>query len=79
MNTNCLEGLQCPKCKQEDELLVQVREWVSLSDDGTDPYADSVDNMGGPEWEDTSPTICPECKFTGPMKKFKKKNPKGVK
>jgi len=61
MNTNCLEGFRCPQCGQTEKLAVLARMWVALTDDGTDPYDDAVDNMGGTEWDDDSPAECPNC------------------
>jgi rubrerythrin len=65
VNVNCLENMRCPKCGEEDEILVYASMWVSLTDDGTDPYADSTRNMGGVEWEDKSPAHCPSCGHDG--------------
>lgn len=62
-NTNCLEGFRCPKCGQEDELLVCVTTWASLKDAGIDPETESVDNMGGFEWNGESHALCPKCDY----------------
>jgi ribosomal protein S27AE len=65
VNVNCLENMRCPKCGYDGEIVVFASRWVSLTDDGTDPYADSVRNMGGVEWEDKSPARCPSCGHDG--------------
>jgi hypothetical protein len=70
MNTNCLEGFKCPKCGQEDEILLWVANWVSLKDDGSDPFADSLKNLGDLEWDGSTSGMCPVCKFKGNMRKF---------
>lgn len=71
MNVNCLEGLRCPECENEAELVVCARVWVSLTDDGTDPYADSTKNCGGTDYDDDSDARCPDCGYTGKLKDFK--------
>ena len=69
-NTNCLKGLRCPECNQEDEILVYASMWVSLKDDGTDPYADSTDNWGGADYDNDSDAGCLGCGFEGKLKEF---------
>jgi len=76
MNMNCLEGIKCPGCGQTDEFLVYASMWVSLTDDGTDPHADSVDNMGGTEYDENSPTRCPKCDYEGELGEFDLRIPK---
>jgi len=65
MNVNCLENKRCPECGYDGEILVFASMWVSLTDDGTDPYADSTRNMGGVEWENKSAAHCPSCGHAG--------------
>jgi len=69
-NTNCLAGLRCPKCLQEDKILLQALCWVAVTDDGTDPYDDEL-KMGEVNWDDDSPAICPECNFAGSLLSFR--------
>jgi hypothetical protein len=76
MNTNCLEGKRCPKCKQEDEILILTPMWISLKDDGTDPFADSLDNKGDTDYNDHCCAECPECHFLGIVLDFCIKKPK---
>ena len=67
MSTNCLQGLRCPKCWHEEEILVKASMWVSVQDDGTDPFADSTKNRGGTEYDYGSEAACPECKYEGKL------------
>ena len=67
-NTNCLEGIRCPGCKQEDEVIIGMVISVSVTDDGTDDLA------GDRTWDDDSPCACPECKFQGNVKDFQIEN-----
>jgi len=67
MNTNCMQGLRCPAYKQEAELLVWATMCVSLTDDGTDPHADSVTDSEV-AWDDDSHVECPECDWSGCMR-----------
>jgi len=76
MNTNCLEGLRCPNCGNEDELLVRAEMWVSLTDDGTDPFANSTKHRGGVEYDENSDAACPECDYEGALKDFEVKKGK---
>ena len=69
-NANCMQGLRCPKCGQDEELLVWAEMCVSLTDAGTDPHADSTRNHGGTEWNETSMTECPACGFSAMMAAF---------
>jgi len=69
-NINCMLGLRCPKCGQDDELIVWAEVPVSLVDDGTDPHADSIKGLGGPEWTEESITLCPECRWQSVMRDF---------
>jgi len=64
-NTNCLEGRACPSCGNEDTVLLNTRMWVSLTDAGTDPYADAVKDMSEVEYDDNSPARCPDCGHMG--------------
>jgi len=64
-NVNCLEGMRCPQCEHDDEVVVHARMWVALTDDGTDPYADSTDMGTGTEYGDRSAARCPECGHEG--------------
>lgn len=75
MNTNCLEGMRCPKCGQEDEILVQGTSWLSLKDEGSDFYAASTKGISDVEYHDDSLAACPECDYQGELGDFKVKEP----
>lgn len=65
MNTNCLEGVRCPRCGQEDEFRILGTSVFQVVDDGTIGHGDV-------EWDDDSHTLCPkhECEFEGPLREF---------
>lgn len=54
MNTNCLEGIRCPKCGQEDEFLIYASSWFQFTDDGTGDFGDV-------EYDNTAPIECRDC------------------
>lgn len=39
-NDNCLEGIECPKCGEHDEIQVVATSVFSLLDNGTDHHTD---------------------------------------
>lgn len=65
-NTNCLAGVCCPKCGQEDRFRIAAVISCVVTDDGSEPVGDH-------EWDDESATRCPECGFDGTLKDFSKK------
>jgi hypothetical protein len=60
VNTNCLEGVKCPKCGQEDVFVVAVTGWTRVTDDGTD-------SVEGLEWAEDAQVMCPQlnCDWKG--------------
>lgn len=66
-NTNCLEGIRCPACGQEDRFKITALITCVVTDSGSEPVGDH-------EWDDESGTHCPECGFTGKLKGFRKQN-----
>lgn len=76
-NTNCLDGMCCPDCGNEDELLIAATMLVSVKDDGTDPYARSVRDYSQ-DWDDNSACECPECQHVGTVGEFKGKDPEDL-
>lgn len=68
-NVNCLEGLHCPICKQEDRLQITGVALFEVTDGGTG------EPEGGIEWGDESPTHCPSCEYGGTLKDFRKDDP----
>ena len=63
-NVNCLEGVRCPKCGQEDTLRIEGRSVFEVIDDGTVSHADV-------EWCDDSWTLCPACEYEGKLGTFR--------
>lgn len=55
-NTNCLEGMKCPKCGQEDHFRITAEAVFDVFDDGTDLFGDV-------EWGDESTAVCPNCMY----------------
>ena len=70
MNENCLEGKACPRCGQEDDIHLLVLTWMSLNDDGTDFYADSLKWMPEAEYDKDTHARCPYCGFAGKLEDF---------
>ena len=71
LNTNCLMGYACPKCGNDDELLIRGTMWMSLTDQGTDPYTDATKMCGDVEYSGLSETRCPKCDFMGTLDDFR--------
>ncbi len=67
-NTNCLEGWQCPKCKNTETFYVDVvtTQTVLMSDDGHEDES-NVEH----EWGNDSHAKCGECGFSGYVGLFK--------
>lgn len=51
-------GMACPKCNCDDQLVVQVKTWATLSADGTEVEGDQ-------EWNEDSCCSCDACGWTG--------------
>ena len=66
-NTNCLEGMRCPKCGSYGPLEIAVLVTARVSDGGSDVPAQDH------EWHDDSPAKCaePDCEFTGTVLNFR--------
>lgn len=63
-NTNCLEGIACPKCGNESRFRIQVRTLANVTDDGAETFGDM-------EWDDSSYAECPECGRHGTLADFR--------
>ena len=63
-NTNCLRGMKCPKCGQEDSLEIEATCIFTVTDDGTEDGGYWVD------WEDTNYCECPDCGHSGAVADF---------
>lgn len=67
-NTNCLEGICCPKCGQEDRFMIAANIIAEVTDDGADMASPMY--CSGFEWDEDSYCRCPACDFTGKVKDF---------
>lgn len=65
-NENCLEGLRCPQCGNEDRLFITATIRADVTDGGAD-LADGSDM----HWDESSLAICPECDRDGPLSAFR--------
>lgn len=63
-NTNCLEGIRCPECGQEDQFKITALITCEVTDDGSEPVGDH-------DWDDESNTHCPGCGFAGKLRYFR--------
>lgn len=66
-NTNCLDGMACPKCKSEGPFKIWITRCVQIyvSDEGV------YDESGGDsEWEEGDTTECLECHHVGTVETF---------
>lgn len=63
-NENCLEGIRCPKCGNDDVFHIVCTTYAVVKDDGAEAYGDL-------EWNDESRTTCAECHLTAPLKEFR--------
>ena len=57
-NVNCLEGLMCPKCGQQDRFIIDAITSITLLDDGVDKYE-------GAEFDGSHTAGCPSCGWNG--------------
>lgn len=74
-NGNCLEGLRCPRCGNDESINIRAAVWVSVSDNGTNDDPE----RGDTEYDDTSPAYCPvpACNFEGTLGQFRFKKEEG--
>lgn len=71
-NTNCLEGIRCPRCKQQELFYIRACAEVDVTDNGTG------DERGQYFWDDQSPCRCADdtCDRRGVLGDFRIKNQK---
>jgi len=67
-NENCLQGIKCPKCGNEDRFFIVATIVADVTDDGAD-IAKHTDM----DWNDASHTRCPDCGETGELCQFRTK------
>jgi len=63
-NTNCLEGVKCPACGNEDDFRIEVTTMATVTDDGAE-----VDH-GDMKWDSDSYAECATCAEYGPLSRF---------
>jgi hypothetical protein len=66
-NSNCLEGIRCPACGQEDRFKITALITCAVTDNGSEPVGDH-------EWDDDSSTRCSVCGFDGKLRNFRSRN-----
>jgi hypothetical protein len=72
-NTNCLEGVRCPKCGHEDDFHIEAIVRLQVIDSGTE-------DLGGDHfWDDESDCMCGnwDCDQQGPLREFRIENQTG--
>jgi len=62
-NENCLQGIKCSKCGNEDQFSIQMTARIAITDDGTDSHTDT-------EWDGMSFIDCHECGHNGRVWEF---------
>ena len=62
-NTNCLNGMKCPKCGALEPFKIAALCWVVMTDEGSE----QVTNL---EWDKGSSCECLACHFAGPAMDF---------
>lgn len=65
MNTNCLEGMACPKCQSEGPFWINAKLDILMHDDGHDT------DGGDTEWDGESACTCKECQHGGTVADFR--------
>jgi len=62
-NENCLAGIKCPKCGQEERFHITAVITCDVTDEGSEPTGDHF-------WDEKSVTQCTECGESGPLERF---------
>lgn len=62
-NDNCLEGMQCPKCKSLEPFVVVAKCFALVHDDG-------ISDSWNYEWGHNAFCECTECNHAGTVKDF---------
>jgi hypothetical protein len=70
-NTNCLQGIKCPRCGYEDRFLISATITADVTDDGSE----IAKNRGDFEWDDRSRIECHGCGTTGTVGEFSLEHP----
>jgi hypothetical protein len=67
-NTNCLEGMKCPKCGSLEPFLIEVVTVQRFTDEGEDFLGDKGSDT---EWNDESYCHCVHCEYEGKVGDFR--------
>lgn len=72
-NTNCLEGIACPKCGYSESFHIEAIVVLYVTDDG------SEDRGGNHYWDASSRCFCGnrECDYEAPFEEFQIENQTG--
>jgi hypothetical protein len=62
-NSNCLEGIACPKCGNDSRITIAVYTLAEVTDDGAETFGDM-------EWDGDSHAWCPDCAYDGTLNAF---------
>ena len=62
-NENCLEGMKCPKCGNEDVFRISCEVVCKVTDEGAEGFGDTY-------WDDESWCYCSHCEKEGKVKDF---------
>lgn len=65
-NVNCLRGVACPGCGQNERFYITGVSTFDVTDDG-------AEQTGDIEWDEDSHCRCPQCGCIDVLGKFKKK------
>jgi hypothetical protein len=69
-NENCLEGIRCSGCGNEEAFYNQSSAVMYVTDDGAECRSDI-------EWDDDSHTQCAQCERSGKLAAFRADLPAG--
>lgn len=64
-----LRSLRCPACGHRDNFILEARENLLVSEDGT-----LVSDDLGLHWDDTSPCRCCACLHEGQLRDYRRTN-----
>jgi hypothetical protein len=67
-NTNCLDGMKCPKCGSLEPFHIEVRTMIQYFDEGEDIHGDEEFDK---EWAEHSACVCDECQYSGKVEDFR--------
>ena len=63
-NSNCLEGIACPKCGNDGMIFIEAMTLTVVTDDGAEAFGDM-------EWNGDSYAECPGCQHCGTLDEFR--------